>query len=108
MEPGRDALVSLLEKVFDEMRGSQKKTLGAKGYHAQREDFVFHMTDWLRDLDTLNRILRRPKECDVRQSTMDLVSTLYHILPHLNEAGRLLLDKVPNAFEVERKEGTGK
>jgi len=54
-----------------------------------REDFVFHMTDWLRDLERLKNCYDHPKT--TKDSAGDVVyGFLLHALPHLMEAGRLL------------------
>ncbi len=64
-----------------------------------REDFVFHMTDWLNDLRSLAAVYEHPAQADRKQAGMVVAGFLYHVLPHLKAAGRLLLDGIPDAFE---------
>jgi hypothetical protein len=84
--------------VYDDAQRGEKKRLGREEYARRRQDFVFHMTDWLNDLDMLQAIYRKPEDCDVKETTIDIMGILYHVIPHLNAAGRLLLDDVPDAF----------
>lgn len=111
-------LEDLLGKVFDEAQGPLKKSLGLKEYRSRRGDFIFHMTDWLGDLKEVNQIYGYPEKCDLKKTTSQMIGILYHVIPHLNAAGRLLLDEVPDPFfpesprasgnEKEKKEGNGK
>lgn len=92
-------LRTVLEKVFDEMRGEWRRELSPKDYEARRSDFVFHMTDWLEDFDQLSAALKARKGGLADGLTESIVGFLYHAVPHLNAAGRLLLDEIPDAFE---------
>jgi hypothetical protein len=65
---------------------------------AQR-DFVFHMTDWLDDLDRLKAIYDHPEKWDRDQAGRDVYGFLLHVIPHLKAAGRLLLGEVSDPFE---------
>jgi hypothetical protein len=89
-----------LESVFDEMREGEKKELTAAEYEQRRYDFAFHMTDWLNDLDTLVKVYRAPEHVDRKIAREFLVGFLYHVIPHLNAAGRLLLDEVSDPFTL--------
>jgi hypothetical protein len=64
-----------------------------------RRDFVFHMTDWLDDLDRLKTIFDQPDQADRRKVASEIAGILYHVIPHLKTAGRLLLDDVRDPFE---------
>jgi hypothetical protein len=88
----RQRIESLLRAVFGELREE-----GHRGFAERRDQFVFHMTDWLDDIEELMALLgseNATKEAAARQ----IVGFLYHVTPHLNAAGRLLLDGVPDPF----------
>lgn len=67
-----------------------------KEHGRQRDDFVFHMTDWALDLERLARLYKKPQ--DNATATELVVTFLSHATPHLSAAGRLLLDGVPDTF----------
>ncbi len=60
-----------------------------------RKDFVFHMTDWADDLQRLALLYREPEKFTRVQAESTVAGFLYHVIPHLVEAGRLLLDYEP-------------
>jgi hypothetical protein len=55
-----------------------------------RRDFVFHMTDWINDLEQLAALYARPEKFDKATASDTVYGFLIHALPHLMEAGRLL------------------
>jgi hypothetical protein len=63
-----------------------------------REDFVFHMTDWLNDLDNLWEIYKNPESTSKEAAEDAVFGFLIHALPHLMAAGRLLLDEIQDTF----------
>lgn len=95
-------LRELLEKVFDECREGLHAELSAAEYQRQRHDFAFHMTDWLTDLKELNDLYAHPEKADLDEATISIIGILYHVIPHLSAAGRLLLDTIPDAFAPPR------
>jgi hypothetical protein len=88
------ALQKLLASVYNHFQRLDDRKANANA----RRDFVFHMTDWLSDLDHLVAIYKHPERVDAEQAS-EIVGFLYHVIPHLNAAGRLLLDDIPDAFE---------
>ena len=92
------ALRELLGKIYDEARDGEPAELGPEQYARRRHDFVFHMTDWLSDLDRLSKLYKSPEEADLEHATVFLIGFLYHVVPHLGTAGRLLLDKIGDPF----------
>lgn len=60
-----------------------------------REDFVFHMSDWAEDLQRLADLFRHPDHYDDAQAGDVVAPFLFHVIPHLTEAGRLMLDYEP-------------
>ncbi len=63
-----------------------------------REDFVFHMTDWLNDLDHLWEIYKNPESVDKKAAGDAVFGFLIHAVPHLMAADRLLLDEIIDPF----------
>jgi len=64
-----------------------------------RQDFIFHMTDWLDDLDRLKVIYDNPERFDRTEAGREIFGFLIHVIPHLKAAGRLLLDEISDPFE---------
>jgi hypothetical protein len=99
--PASPQLVELLGRIFDSARqGEGKQT----DYQQRRQDFIFHMTDWLGDLKNLNELYAHPEEADLREARTSLIALLYHVIPHLNAAGRLLLDTIQDHFTLHPEE----
>lgn len=96
--PNTNNLRTLLEQVFDDCRENLRDELSSDEYERLKEDFVFHMTDWLDDLESLQRLFANPLSQPVDQAASTLIGFLYHVIPHLTTAGDLLLDHVPNCF----------
>jgi hypothetical protein len=92
----------LLGKVFDEARSGLRAELEKKGrsadYESLKHDFIFHMTDWAEDLARFHAMREAPEVWPTEQATTFLVGFLYHVIPHLNAAGRLLVDEVRDTF----------
>jgi hypothetical protein len=88
----------VLEKLFDSQREEWKEELTAAEFEQRRHDFVFHMTDWKDDLLRLADWIRSPQTLDEENASAQWVGFLYHVIPHLNSAGRLLLGDVADPF----------
>jgi hypothetical protein len=86
-------LVALLSAVYDQFNE------GTATVSEARQDFVFHMTDWLHNLKALKAIYDRPGQVDQEAAGKAIASFLYHVIPHLSAAGRLLLGEIPDAFK---------
>jgi len=55
-----------------------------------RQDFIFHMTDWLRDMHRLTELYSHPEKATKEAAGDAVYGFMIHALPHLMEAGRLL------------------
>ena len=88
------ALQQLLANVYDEWHEAENPAIHAK----RRQDFVFHMTDWLNDLQNLQELYAQPEQADPNSASRFMAGFLYHVIPHLKAAGRLLLKDIPDAF----------
>jgi hypothetical protein len=91
-------LERLLEKVYDGAREGLRKAEDPAAYKKLRHDFVFHMTDWITDLEKLHELYQHPEKADPKKTCTFIIGLLYHVIPHLNAAGRLLLDEVRDPF----------
>jgi hypothetical protein len=79
-------LERLLAAVYNQFQKLPDASANAKC----RRDFVFHMTDWLEDLERLVALYREPGQT-MKEAAGDVVyGFLIHAVPHLMEAGRLL------------------
>jgi len=87
-----------LENLFDSLCEGRRESLSAEEYEQQRHDFAFHMTDWKGDLVKLASWFRRPESLDDEESSRLIVGFLYHVIPHLNRSGQLLLEEIPDPF----------
>src|SRR5437879_2169188 len=94
-------LKKMLARVFDSMREEDRKRMSKPSYETKRRDFVFHMTDWLQDLEELSELYANPGKHRSREACVKLISILGHLVPHLNTAGRLLLDHISDPFADE-------
>jgi hypothetical protein len=84
----------LLAAIFDDFRSHKSKS-----YRRRQLDFIFHMTDWSDDLERLAELFKHPNKYDRETAGLFICGFLYHVIPHLNAAGRLLLDEIPDAFK---------
>ena len=98
MTTAQDPFRDLMRAVFDQAREGERERLPVAEYLRLREEFAFHMTDWLGDLKELESLRAAPESADPREAAKTIIGLLYHLVPHLTEAGNLLLDGVPNPF----------
>lgn len=95
------SLQQLLEEVFDGAREELAADLDPAEYQRRRSDFVFHLRDCQRDLERLVQVLQEPDRFTEDEASQIIIGTLYHIVPHLNHAGQLLLDEIQDPFETD-------
>jgi hypothetical protein len=88
----------VLGKVFDDARTELRHELNHSDYERRKRDFVFHMTDWQSDLEQLINFFERPDRLTEEAASSLVIGFLYHVVPHLNAAGRLLLDRISDPF----------
>jgi hypothetical protein len=98
-----DKLKALLAAAYDEVQHLDDRTRNARC----RRNFVLHMTDWVEDLHRLEELYRQPEKFDQETATQVVMSFLYHVIPHLRAAGRLMLDYSPEDIfkELDCTEG---
>ncbi len=91
-----DKLQKFLGEVFDSCQDES-----SADHDQRRHDFVFHMTDWKADLLRFADLVRHPEKIDSADASEFVIGFLYHVVPHLNAAGRMLLDRIPDPFAEE-------
>lgn len=79
-----------LQRVLRSVYNQYQRLDSAADNDAARRDFVFHMTDWINDLEQLAALYADPKKLDKDAAGSVVFSFLIHAVPHLMEAGRLL------------------
>ena len=97
---------NLMAKIFEDHREDVRKELGPAEFERQRYDFAFHMADWASDLERMADLLRDPDRMDLEEASTFVIGFLYHVVPHLNAAGRLLLDEIRDPFAKPVDAGT--
>ncbi len=88
----------LLHKIFDGAREGLRAELAPQEYEKLRHDFVFHLSEVRDDAARLAALLTEPDKLDEATAATLLIGILYHAIPHLNAAGRLLLDRISDPF----------
>ncbi len=91
-------LEELLGRIFDGAREGVRENVPPAEYERRRRDFIFHMTDWLSDLRQLADLFSNPDGRADDTASALVIGFLYHVIPHLNAAGRLLLDDISDPF----------
>ena len=64
-----------------------------------RYDFAFHLTDADADLMLLTAMSQEAEGWSPDEAMKKLIGVLYHVIPHLNASGRILLGDVNDHFE---------
>jgi hypothetical protein len=93
----------LLAKVFDGAREGLRAELSRDEYERRRHEFVFHLGDAREDLARLAELLAEPDKLDEEAASALIIGFLYHAVPHLNAACRLLLDHIDDPFAEDAK-----
>ena len=97
MKTKRLKIEKLLSRIFDELQ----KIDDPEEHARRRQDFVFHMTDWQDDLGEMAELYGNPDKHESDASKI-IAGFLYHAIPHLNAAGHLLLDTIPDPFRGQQ------
>ena len=91
-------LEQVIASVFDGATECSPSDIGHAEYEKRQHEFIFHMTDWRKDLQELSNMFQNPDKYDEEVASALIIGFLYHVIPHINAAGRLLLGKVPDPF----------
>lgn len=96
MNKPKASIESLLEQVFDDLQKMDDQSEHDRG----KQEFVFHMTESIDDLRGLSALLETPGN-DRSEASKKIAGLFYHLIPHLNAAGRLLLGRIPDPFKEQ-------
>ncbi len=102
MKKDRAKIRELLAQIFDELQ----KIDNSEDHMRRQQDFIFHMLDWQDDLEQLSAIYANPEKYEDDSSKI-IAGFLYHVIPHINMAGHLLLENIPDPFEDESSKQVG-
>ena len=94
----KQKIEQMLAQIFDELQEIDDPVK----YTRAKEDFVFHMVDWIHNLEELFQLYMTPQKYDTATREKIVIGFLYHVIPHLNTAGSLLLGDIPNPFEEKK------
>ncbi len=89
-----DQYRDLMRRVFDELREGVRDQVSPQQYQELRESFAFHMSDWANDIEKIRELRNNSDTINADEAAKEVVGLLYHLIPHLVEAGNLLLDGV--------------
>jgi hypothetical protein len=82
----------LLKKLLAAAYNQYQKIDDPKQNAACRRDFVFHMMDWIKDLESLSKLYQHPEKFDKAEASVVVAGFLYHATWHVRAAARLMLD----------------
>jgi len=94
-------LIHLLEQVF----AIAREWSGDSRFDERKSDFVFHMTDWRADLDKLYEMYTNPGGWVPGSACECVVGFLYHAVPHLDAAAKLLAGTAGDPFSASKANG---
>ena len=89
---------STLGELFDSQREEWKEKLTGQEFDRLRHEFIFHMTDWLSDLQQFAAWVKHPESLDDNAASALVMGFLYHVVPHISAAGRLLIGRIDDPF----------
>jgi hypothetical protein len=95
-----ESLRNILRAVFEGLREKEEASFSEK-----QEEFAFHIVECLDDFENLLMLLKKSASSnETNENAMiarEIVGFLYHVVPHLTAASRLLLDGVPDTFSPD-------
>lgn len=91
----------LLQTVFD--GACDDSELTGEELAKRRDEFVFHVRDCKGDFVEMAQFFQSPQDFSEKEASRLIVGMLYHVIPHLNRAGRLLLDEIRDPFVDDPK-----
>ncbi len=97
---------SLARRRVEKLLGAAYDGFNSKGKAVCRRNFIFHMTDWLNDLEQLGALYKHPEKFDKRSAEQIVAAFLYHVPWHVRAAARLMLQHTPEDIfkELDYKE----
>lgn len=80
----QDDVRQLMGAVFDNLSADDVKQA------SRREEFIFHMMDWIDDAEKLVSLYNDPSGWDPTEAARFVYGFLAHVVPHLQRATDLL------------------
>ena len=96
----KTAIQSVMKQAFDRARIDIRAIMPDVEYERCRDDFAFHLFDCFDDFESLIESFRSLDGLNPEEAVQFLMGFLYHVVPHLNAAGALLLGDIPTSFSV--------
>jgi len=84
-----------IEKIYSDLICPEEKAFKRK-----QHDFVFHMTDWLDDLDDISHLFKNHKEIPFEKASQIVFSFLDHATNHILAAAKLI-DYTEVSFDTD-------
>jgi hypothetical protein len=94
----QDGLIERLLDFFWQMASVKKYN----NFESDKDDFVFHMTDWASDLENMARLYSAPNRFSQEEAAQILQSFLYHAVPHIVAAAEIY-DDAPEILRMLSK-----
>lgn len=79
--------------VYDFLQGKGDDDFDEK----MRQEFIFHMEECFDDFEEIVEVMRDSERVS-EETAQRVAGFIYHVVPHLRRAGRLLLDEIPDPF----------
>lgn len=98
--------LSSSRRKLEKLLGAAYDAFNSNGKAVCRRNFIFHMTDWLNDLEQLTTLYKHPEKFDKKSAQRIVAGFLYHVPWHVRAAARLMLDHKPGDIfqELDYKE----
>lgn len=97
-------LTALLKEVYNAYQQQDTRDDNARC----RWNFIFHMTDWIEDLQELTNLYQHPERYDKAAAEQIVFGFLVHAVPHLQAAARNLGVPAHDHFQEPDQETTGR
>ncbi len=93
-------------RKLEKLLGAAYDAFNSNGRAVCRRNFIFHMTDWLNNLEQLTALYKHPERFDKKSAQEIVAGFLYHATWHVRAAARLMLDHTPEDIfkEIDYKE----
>lgn len=97
-----------IQKALESVYRNFNEDAGPATTDARTRDFIFHMTDWVDDLEALQQLYNDPESHDSAEWNSAVYGGMIsHALGHLLAAARLVDDNVSDPFKGYRYSDSG-
>jgi len=97
---------SMSRRKLEKLLGASYDAFNSNGKPVCRRNFIFHMTDWIDDLNQLMKLYQHPEKFDKKSAKQVIAEFLYHVPWHIRAAARLMLGHTPEDIfkEIDYKD----